>query len=505
MHAPTKFALGLLAAAAVATASDVIQLKKDTFDDFVKTNDIVLAEFFAPWCGHCKALAPEYEEAATTLKEKNIKLAKIDCTEESELCQQHGVEGYPTLKVFRGLEVVSPYKGQRKAAAITSYMIKQSLPSVSELNKDNIEEFKKADKVVIVAYLDAADKASNETFSKVADKLRDEYPFGASSDAALAEAEGVTAPAIVLYKDFDEGKAVFTEKFDPEAIEKFAKTASTPLIGEVGPDTYAGYMSAGIPLAYIFAETPEERKELSEALKSIAEAQRGVINFATIDAKAFGAHAGNLNLKADKFPAFAIQDTTKNLKFPFDQEKEITADAIKKFVDDFVAGKVEPTIKSEPIPETQEGPVTVVVAKSYDDIVLDDTKDVLIEFYAPWCGHCKALAPKYDELATLYANSDFKDKVVIAKVDATQNDVPDEIQGFPTIKLYAAGAKDKPVEYSGPRTVEDLIKFISENGKYKASPPAEAEESVAASAESGSSTETGTVEEPAKETSHDEL
>jgi protein disulfide-isomerase A1 len=72
---------------------------------------------FAPWCGHCKALAPEYEEAATTLKEKNIALAKIDCTEEADLCRDHGVEGYPTLKVFRGLDNVSPYSGQRKAPA----------------------------------------------------------------------------------------------------------------------------------------------------------------------------------------------------------------------------------------------------------------------------------------------------------------------------------------------------------------------------------------------------
>jgi protein disulfide-isomerase A1 len=72
---------------------------------------------FAPWCGHCKALAPEYEEAATTLKEKNIKLAKVDCTEEADLCQSFGVEGYPTLKVFRGLDNITPYKGQRKANA----------------------------------------------------------------------------------------------------------------------------------------------------------------------------------------------------------------------------------------------------------------------------------------------------------------------------------------------------------------------------------------------------
>lgn len=70
---------------------------------------------FAPWCGHCKALAPEYEEAATTLKDKSIKLAKVDCVEEADLCKEHGVEGYPTLKVFRGLDKVAPYTGPRKA------------------------------------------------------------------------------------------------------------------------------------------------------------------------------------------------------------------------------------------------------------------------------------------------------------------------------------------------------------------------------------------------------
>lgn len=58
-----------------------------------------------PWltsicrCGHCKALAPEYEVAATKLKEKNIKIAKVDCVDQADLCQTHGVQGYPTLKV----------------------------------------------------------------------------------------------------------------------------------------------------------------------------------------------------------------------------------------------------------------------------------------------------------------------------------------------------------------------------------------------------------------------
>jgi protein disulfide-isomerase A1 len=79
-----------------------------------------------------------------------------------------------------------------------------------------------------------------------------------------------------------------------------------------------------------------------------------------------------------------------------------------------------------------------------------------------------SLAPKYEELAELYtSNPAFNDQVTIAKVDATANDVPGEIAGFPTIKLFPAGAKDSPIEYQGSRTLEDLVTFVKENGKYK--------------------------------------
>ena len=127
-------------------------------------------------------------------------------------------------------------------------MIKQSMPAVSLLDKDSIEDFKTADKVVVVAYISADDTESNEIFTSVAEELRNDFLFGATSDDELTESAEVKQPSIVLYKSFDEGKNVFDGKLEKEEIGQFIKTASVPLIGEIGPETYSGYMAVRLPM-----------------------------------------------------------------------------------------------------------------------------------------------------------------------------------------------------------------------------------------------------------------
>jgi protein disulfide-isomerase A3 len=73
-------------------------------------------------------------------------------------------------------------------------------------------------------------------------------------------------------------------------------------------------------------------------------------------------------------------------------------EVLEQFLNDIKADKLEPYMKSEPIPDDNSGSVVVAVGKNFDDVVTNVKKDVLIEFYAPWCGHCKKLAPIFDDL-----------------------------------------------------------------------------------------------------------
>merc|ERR1711993_152808 len=146
----------------------------------------------------------------------------------------------------------------------------------------------------------------------------------------------------------------------------------------------------------------------------------------------------------------------KGLKYKMTEE--FSMETLKDFLTQLEAGNVEPWIKSEAVPDNSANDVKVAVAKNFEELVTKSEKDVLVEFYAPWCGHCKKLTPIYDELGDKMADED----VEIVKMDATANDVPPafSVSGFPTLFWLPADTK-KPESYQGGREVDDFVKFIS--------------------------------------------
>lgn len=124
------------------------ELTSSNFDELVlKSKELWVVEFFAPWCGHCKKLAPEWKKAAKNLKGK-VKLGHVDCDAEKSLMSRYNVQGFPTILVF-GVDKDSPipYEGARTASAIESFALEQletnvAPPEVTELTSQDVMEEK---------------------------------------------------------------------------------------------------------------------------------------------------------------------------------------------------------------------------------------------------------------------------------------------------------------------------------------------------------------------------
>eukprot|EP00732_Lithocolla_globosa_P004579 Lithocolla_globosa_v1_NODE_4305_length_1466_cov_26.164422.p1 type:complete len:449 gc:universal NODE_4305_length_1466_cov_26.164422:1411-65(-) len=426
---------------ALATAS-VLQLTEENFDSTIAANENILVEFYAPWCGHCKNLGPKFDEAAEQL-EGIAHLAAVDCTTSETVCQQHAIRGYPTLKHFRNGEATD-FQGARETATIVAFMKKRAMPIVSIVSDE--VEFSQSDQVVVVAHVAPEDQEGLEAFRAAATRLSERATFGAVL--------GQPAP-VTLYKQFDERKMDYNG--DMDGLVEWLTVNSIPTMDDIGPDNYQFYIDSGKPLAYLFIGDDTDRSTVGPQVEQVARILKGKMNFVYIDAAQYGGHADNLNLKVGQWPAFAVSNTENGQKFPISQDTQLTTETVLQHCEGVLSGAIKSSIKSQ-TPPVEQGNVVVVTGNTYADIVLQN-KAVFIEFYAPWCGHCKKLAPVWDELGdALATNPD----IVIAKMDYTENDLPADspfqIKGFPTLKFFSAD--NSVVEYEGDRSLEGFLEFV---------------------------------------------
>lgn len=195
---------------AIETDEGVLVLTDENFDEELKKHDNLLVEFYAPWCGHCKKLAPEYAAAAEELGKKDppMFVAKVDATEEKALAERFAVQGFPTLVFFKNGEKTE-YTGGRTTDTIVAWVSKKSGPPSLATDCDGLAKAVEDNKFVI-AYFGKDDsdlyKEAHLPYASAEDKIA----FVNVEDAACAKTKGVEGEGIVFFRKFETTENKYT-------------------------------------------------------------------------------------------------------------------------------------------------------------------------------------------------------------------------------------------------------------------------------------------------------
>jgi protein disulfide-isomerase-like protein len=179
------------------------ELNGKTFDDAIAGKG-AFVKFYAPWCGHCKRLAPVWDELAEDFaSSKTVLIADVDCTKDNskDLCSKFGVKGYPTIKAFTASDPDgAPYEGGRDLAALKEFASENLGPSCSPDNLDlcddaqkaEIETFSAKDQSELEEMVTSATKSAEDaesTFKSEVEKLQKKYEaLSKAKDDAVAAA-----------------------------------------------------------------------------------------------------------------------------------------------------------------------------------------------------------------------------------------------------------------------------------------------------------------------------
>ncbi|BBN10896.1 protein disulfide-isomerase A1 [Marchantia polymorpha subsp. ruderalis] len=446
-----------------ADEKDVVVIGSGNFSEVLKANHYVMVEFYAPWCGHCQALAPEYAEAATLLKDVAV-LAKVDATLEDDLAQKFDIEGYPTLIFFID-GVQKPYSGQRQRDAIVEWVKKKTGPSVITItSKDDAELIVDTQKTTMaIAYLEDLKGADAQTYSAVA-RQDDDVVFYQTDNKEVAEAftfsKEAKRPSLVLLKQEAEKVSWFDGSFERDELVRFVAENKLPLVITFNKESSALIFESPIKRQFLLFADQDELERVLPEFKVVSKAFTGKMVFVHVDLGDTEQAPGItefFGIPSDKPAVVAFESHENGRKFLM--EGEINVENMKTFADGFLKEKLRPHLKSDPIPESNDGPVKIVVGKNLDDIVLDETTDCFLEIYAPWCGHCQALESTWTKLAKRLQSVK---SIVIAKMDGTTNEhARAKSDGYPTLLFFPAGKKSfDPITFDGDRTLKDFVKFL---------------------------------------------
>ncbi|XP_020942596.1 protein disulfide-isomerase A2 isoform X2 [Sus scrofa] len=339
----------------------ILVLNRRTLGLALREHPALLVEFYAPWCGQCKALAPEYSKAAALLAAEAAKarLAKVDGPAEPELAEEFAVTEYPTLKFFRDGNRTHPeeYTGPREAQGIAEWLRRRVGPSATQLeDEEGARVLMRAWDVVVIGFFQDLQDKDVATFLAVAQDALD-MAFGLTDRPQLFQKFGLTKDTVVLFKKYDEGRADFpVDKelgLDQGDLSRFLLTHSMHLVTEFTPQTSPKIFAARIPnhLLLFINQTLAAHLERLSGFREAAPRFRG---------QYFG-------LKAEEAPTlrFVNMETTKKYA-PADKEP-VTATSVAAFCRAVLGGELKPYRLSQEIPpDWDQRPVKTLVGKNFE-------------------------------------------------------------------------------------------------------------------------------------------
>ncbi|XP_057973297.1 protein disulfide-isomerase 5-2 [Malania oleifera] len=291
----------------------VLELDESNFDSIISTFDYVFVDFYAPWCGHCKRLAPELDVAAPILSglKEPIVIAKVNADKFTRLAIKYDINGFPTLKLFmHGVPI--EYEGPRKADLLVRYLKKFVAPNVSVLDSDSaISNFMEAAGTYFPIFVGFG--LNESMISNLAIKYKKKAWFSVAKDflediMVLYDFDKV--PALVSrHVNYDE-HSIFYGPFEDEFLEDFIKQNLLPLALPINYDTLKLLKDDDrkIVLTIVEDEAAEKSKKLIKLLKAAASANRDFV-FGYVGIKQWEEFADTFEAnKKTKLPKMVVWD-----------------------------------------------------------------------------------------------------------------------------------------------------------------------------------------------------
>uniref|UniRef100_A0A2P2L946 protein disulfide-isomerase n=1 Tax=Rhizophora mucronata TaxID=61149 RepID=A0A2P2L946_RHIMU len=265
---------------------DVVVLRERNFSEFIENNKFVMVEFYAPWCGHCQALAPEYAAAATELKGEEVVLAKVDATEESELAQEYDVEGFPTVYFFVD-GVHKPYSGQRTKDAIVTWIKKKIGPGIDNITTlDDAERVLTSESKVVLGYLNSLVGPESQELA-AASRLEDDVNFYQTVSPDVAKLfhldPEVKRPALVMLKKEAEKLSRFGGNFSKNEISEFVFANKLPLVTNFTRESASLIFESPIKKQLLLFATSNDSEKVVPIFQEAAKLFKGKLIFVYVE------------------------------------------------------------------------------------------------------------------------------------------------------------------------------------------------------------------------------